>query len=34
MKKQGYDQKNVPKPNFEQTKGIGELYLYLYSLDT
>jgi hypothetical protein len=26
--------KNVPKPNFEQTKGIGGLYLYLYSLDT
>jgi hypothetical protein len=32
--KQGYDKKNRTQTNVEQTKGKGEFYFYLYSLDT
>jgi len=32
--KQGYDKKNVPKINVEQTKSNGELNLYLYTFGT
>jgi hypothetical protein len=32
--KQGYDKKKTPKTNFEQIKGSGEFYLYLYLLGT
>ncbi len=30
----GYNKKNVPKINVEQTKGNGRFYLYLYPLGT
>jgi hypothetical protein len=31
--KQGYNKKNVPKTNVEQTQDNGEFYFYLYLLD-